>query len=253
MITQPGRRGPYVPPPVHRRQKPRFWVQEFYGSAVGKKAVMALTGIIGVGFVVMHMLGNLKIYTGENEFGVKHIDEYGAYLRTIGEPLLPHSGLLWIMRGILIAAVLLHIHAMASLSIMNRRARPVGYKGGRQLAKPDSYVARTMRISGILLAAFIVFHLFDLTWGPANPAFEHGQVFNNVTESLERWWVAAIYVVANLLLGLHLFHGIWSLFQSLGWNAARFNPWRRYIAYAITALVVVGNISFPIAILSGAV
>jgi succinate dehydrogenase / fumarate reductase cytochrome b subunit len=253
MSSTPGRPGTASAPPIHKKTRPRFWIQEFYGTALGKKAVMALTGIIGMGFVFMHMAGNLKIYTGENSEGVKHIDEYGHWLRTLLEPAIPHTGTLWLLRLVLIAAVLIHIHAAISLSMMNRRARPAGYKGGRNYAIGGTYVARSMRITGILLVAFIIFHLFDLTWGPANPEFERGEVYHNMTTSLERWWVAGIYIVGNLALGMHLWHGVWSLFQSLGWNNPRFNAWRRYVAAGFTAIVVGGNLTFPILIVSGVV
>lgn len=253
MSSMPGRAGAAPVAPVHKKGPKRFWIQEFYGSALGKKAVMALTGVIGMGFVFMHMAGNLKIYTGENAEGVKHIDEYGEWLRTLLEPAIPHTGTLWILRAVLIGAVLIHVHAAITLSMMNRRARPVGYKGGRSYGLGSTYVARSMRITGILVLAFVVFHLFDLTWGPANPDFERGAVFHNVTSSLDRWWVAAIYIVGNLALGLHLWHGVWSLFQSLGLNNPRFNQWRHGIAWGFTILVVGVNLSFPIAILSGAV
>jgi succinate dehydrogenase / fumarate reductase cytochrome b subunit len=253
MGSFPGRASTAAVPQIQRKGRPRSWFQEFYASALGKKAVMAFTGAIGMGFVFMHMAGNLKIYTGENAEGVKHIDEYGEWLRTLGEPALPHSAALWIMRGILIAAVLVHIHAAISLSMMNRRARPSGYRGGRRYVLGGTYVARSMRLTGILLVAFIVFHLFDLTWGPANPDFERGAVFHNVTASLERWWVAAIYIVGNLALGLHLWHGAWSLFQSLGLNSPRFNAWRRTFAAGFTAIVVGANLTFPILIVSGVV
>ena len=253
MSSMPGRAGTTPLPPIHPPDRPRFWVQEFYSSALGKKAVMALTGIVGMGFVFMHMAGNLKIYTGENSDGVHHIDEYGHWLRTIGEPALPESGFLWLMRAILIAAVLLHIHAAVTLSMMNRRSRPVGYRAPRSYILGGTYVARSMRLTGILLAGFIVFHLLDLTWGPANPDFERGQVFHNVTSSLERWWVAAIYIVGSLALGLHLWHGAWSLFQSLGLSHSRFNAWRRTFAWTFTLIVVGANLTFPILIVSDAV
>ncbi len=253
MSSIQGRTGPASATPIHRKGRPRFWVQEFYASALGKKAVMALTGIVGLGFVFMHMAGNLKIYTGENSEGVKHIDEYGEWLRAIAEPALPHTAFLWILRTILIVAVLLHIHAAITLSAMNRRSRPTGYKGGRNYLVGGTYVARSMRVTGVLLVGFIIFHLLDLTWGPANPDFQRGEVFHNVTGSLERWWVAAIYIVGNLALGMHLWHGVWSLFQSLGLNNPRFNMWRRYAAAGFTAIVVGANLTFPILILSGAV
>jgi succinate dehydrogenase / fumarate reductase cytochrome b subunit len=116
-----------------------------------------------------------------------------------------------------------------------------------------NYASLTMPITGILILFFIVFHLFDLTWGTANPQFESGEVYNNVVTSLDRWYVGTIYIVANLLLGLHLYHGAWSFFQSLGWNPSRFAQWRRYFALAFTAVIVIGNVSFPIAVMTGVV
>lgn len=245
--TTPGEGGAVAVPVVHPRRQPRFWLLDFYGTAVGKKAVMAVTGIIGLGFVLVHMLGNLKLYTGE-----QHLNDYGEYLREIGSPIIPETGTLWILRAILIVAVLVHIHAAVTLTRMNRQARPAGYQGPRRFVAAD-YASRTMRWTGVLVGLFIVFHLFDLTWGPANPDFNRGEPYHNLVESLSRGWVAAIYVVANLLLGLHLYHGAWSFFQSLGWNNPRFNQWRRYFAVAFAALVVAGNLSIPIAIVSGAV
>jgi succinate dehydrogenase / fumarate reductase cytochrome b subunit len=235
--------------PVSPRRHSGFWLIDFYGSAIGKKAVMAVTGIILLGFVLAHMAGNLKMY-GSN--GEAHLNEYGEWLRTVGEPALPHKGALWIMRGGLILAFVLHIHAATTLTLMNRRARPVKYQGGRSYAAAD-YAARTMRWSGVIVGLFLIFHLMDLTWGTANPDFRHGEPYHNVVESFSRAPVAAVYIVANLLLGLHIYHGAWSLFQSLGWANPTFNPWRRYFAIAFAAVIVVGNVSFPIAVLTGIV
>src|SRR5690606_37451106 len=164
MTTMPGRRAPAARP-IRARRKPGFWALEFYDSALGKKAVMAVTGIIGLGFVLMHMIGNLKIYTGENAAGIAHLTEYGEYLRAFGEPILPHTGFLWIMRAVLILAVILHVHAAVTLTRLNQKARPTGYKGGRGHANSNYYAAWSMRITGVLVLAFLVFHLFDLTWG----------------------------------------------------------------------------------------
>ena len=238
--------------PIRPARRPRFWIEEFYASAIGKKYVMAVTGVIGMLYVLAHMAGNLKLYQGDGEAGIPHINEYAEYLREIGEPILPHTGFLWLMRAILIVAVVLHIHAAYSLTIMNRQAKPVGYKGGRSYIRAN-YASLSMRITGVLILAFIVFHLFDLTWGQANPDFERGEVENNVVESFERWWVAALYIAGNLALGLHLFHGAWSFFQSLGWNPSRFRAWRQYFAIAFTVIVVGANISFPIAVLAGGI
>lgn len=242
--ARPG--GPMTP--ARTRPRPHLWLLEFYSSAIGKKAVMAVTGLVLLSFVLVHMLGNLKLYYGEPQ----HLNEYGEYLRTIGEPILPHTGFLWILRGGLILSFILHIHAAFSLTIMNRKARPIGYKGGRSYSAAN-YAARTMRWSGIIVGFYLLFHLADLTWGTANPDFERGEPYQNMIASFDRPAVAIIYIVANILLGIHIFHGAWSLFQSLGWNNPRFNVWRRYFAVAFAAVIVVGNVSFPLAVMLGVV
>jgi len=247
MITGSAQRGGASVPVVNRRRSYVWWPLDFYSTAVGKKAVMAVTGIILLGFVLLHMLGNLKLYQG-----AEHMNAYGEWLRTVGSPAVPNKGTLWAVRVILIVAFALHIHAAASLTLMNRRARPVGYQGPRKYTAAD-YAARTMRWSGVIVGLFVLFHLSDLTWGWANPDFQGGHPYENTVASLSRWWTAAIYIVANLLLGMHIYHGAWSLFQSLGLTLGRFKSWRRGFAIAFAALIVAGNVSFPIAILTGAV
>ena len=172
-------------------------------------------------------------------------------------PILPRTVLLWLLRFGLIGAVLLHIHAAYSLTVMNRKARSVKYQSPRdyQIA---SFASRTMRMTGIIVALFVIWHLADLTWGTTNAIggdgeFVRGDAYGNVVRSLERVPVAALYIVANIALGIHLFHGVWSLFQSMGWNNPRFNKWRRGIATAFATIIVVGNVSFPIAVLAGIV
>lgn len=251
MLSQPSGGSDARPAPFVRKPgaASRFWILAFYRSNIGKKAVMAITGIIGLGFVVSHMAGNLKLYAGEAE-----MNGYAEWLRELLYPGLPHSGALWILRGVLIASVILHVHAATSLTMANRRARPKGYQGGRNYAAAD-YAARTMRWSGIILLAFILFHLSDLTWGveAANPDFVRGEPYNNVVESFSRWPVASFYILANVLLGLHIYHGAWSVFQSLGINNRRYNSWRRYLAAGLAVVIVAGNVSFPIAVLSGVI
>ncbi len=248
MLTGSTARGPR--PLRQRRVRPRFWLLDFYGSAIGKKAVMAVTGILLLGFVLAHMLGNLHMYQSAEE-----MNHYGEYLREIGEPILPHTGFLWLLRGGLILAFVLHIHAAATLTIMNRQSRAVGYKGGRDYVAAN-YAARTMRWSGIIVGFFILFHLADLTWGTgvaATDDFTRGEPYQNLVASFQREPVAVLYIIANLLLGLHIYHGAWSLFQSLGWANPRFNDWRRYFAIGFAAIVVIGNISFPVAVMTGIV
>lgn len=230
----------------------RPWAVEFYGSAVGKKWVMAVTGIIVLGYVFIHMVGNLKLYLGTDPTGVYAIDHYGEWLRTILEPFLPRTATLWIFRVVLIASFALHIHATYALTIMNRKARATRYQSPREYLVAN-YASRTMRWSGVIVGAFIIFHLMDLTWGNVNPGFEHGAVHDNLVASFSRPAVAIFYIVANLLLGLHIFHGTWSLFQSIGWSSPRFNEWRRWFAWAFTAVIVVANVSFPLTVLTGLV
>jgi succinate dehydrogenase / fumarate reductase cytochrome b subunit len=222
------------------------WFGSFYRSAIGKKAVMAATGIILFGFVLAHMAGNLKLY-----LGAEAINHYGEWLRRIGEPALPHGVALWIARFVLLAAVVLHIDAATRLTIMNRRARPVGYKKLDNVA--DRYAARTMRWGGVIILLFVIYHLLHLTFGTAHPDFIEGDVYHNFVVGFSVWWVSAFYIIANLALGLHLYHGLWSLFQSMGWNHPRFNSWRRIFATVFAVVVTLGNISFPLAVLSGAV
>lgn len=242
--VEPKRRARPEAPETARRTP---WLLELYRSALGKKYVMALTGIVWLGYVFAHMVGNLKIY-----FGPEEMNHYAHWLRELGYPALPYSGLLWIMRSGLIIALILHIHAAYALTVMNRRARPTPYQTKRDYVVAN-FAARTMRWSGVIVLLFIVFHLADLTWGNANPEFVRGEVYDNVVASFSRWPVAAFYIVANLALGLHIYHGTWSMFQSMGWNKPRFNIWRKQFAVAFTAVIVIGNLSFPIAVLTGIV
>lgn len=220
------------------------WVLSFYRSAIGKKMVMALTGIILFGFVVGHLLGNLKLY-----FGPEKLNEYGVWLRTLGEPAFPNELLLWLARIILLAAVVLHIDAATRLTIMNRRARPDDYAIRREVAA--SYASRTMRWGGVIVLLFVIYHLLDFTFGTVNPGFEEGNIYRNVVVSFSNPWVSAFYIAGNIALGLHLYHGLWSMFQSLGLNHPRFNEWRRHFATAFAVVVTAGNVSFPLAVLAG--
>jgi succinate dehydrogenase / fumarate reductase cytochrome b subunit len=233
--------------PVHpRSRRPAPWPIEFYRSAVGKKWVMALTGIMLMGFVFVHMVGNLKVFLGAEDY-----NHYGEWLRSILVPALPRTVFLWILRIGLVLAFAFHIHAAASLTLMNRRARAEGgYLSPRDYQAANA-ASRSMRLTGIVIGLFVIFHLFDLSWGQANPDFVRGDVYRNLVASLDRPVVALIYIVANLALGIHLFHGSWSLFQSLGLNNPRWNSWRRSFAVAFAAVVTVGNLSIPIAVQTG--
>jgi succinate dehydrogenase / fumarate reductase, cytochrome b subunit len=225
------------------------WFGNFYRSAIGKKAVMAVTGVILFGWIFVHMLGNLKLY-----LGAEHMNTYGAWLRTLGAPAVPETGLLWLSRIILLVCVVLHIHAAWAVSAMSRNARPVDYRD-RQFVK-STYASRTMRWGGVIVLLFIIYHLLHLTIG-ANVApgaqFVPGDPYHNVVAGFRNPLVAVVYIIANLALGLHLFHGLWSMFNSLGLNHRKFNAWRRVFATAFAVIVTAGNVSFPLAVLTGLV
>ncbi len=222
------------------------WFPDLYRSAVGKKAVMAATGIILFGFVLGHLLGNLKLYLGPEA-----LNSYSRFLRTAGEPVVPANVLLWAVRLVLIAAVVLHVWAAWQLSRASRAARPDAYVAGTRIH--TTYASRTMRWGGVIILLFVIYHLLHLTWGTVHPAFVPGDVYHNVVTGFQVWWVSFFYIAAQVALGFHLYHGLWSMFQSLGWNHPRFNLWRNGFAHAFAWLITVGNISFPVAVLSGLV
>lgn len=236
----------------------RPWLAQFYASAIGKKYAMAISGIVGLGYVFAHMVGNLKVYLGTEVVGgetVYAIDEYGHFLRELLVPILPHHVTLWLMRLVLIVALVVHVHAAYTLTVVNRQARPTAYAGGRDYVVAD-FAARTMRWTGVIVLLFIGFHLADFTWGvqPAAPdEWVRGAAYANFVATFSRPVVSAFYIVANLALGLHLYHGVWSMFQSLGLNNRRFNHLRRSLAIGFTLVVVGGNITFPIAVMVGIV
>jgi len=238
-------RSPQGPVPYPRPQG--HFLVRFWRSAIGKKWVMGVTGIVMLGFVVAHMVGNLKVFLGKS-----HINTYGEWLRTMGEPALPRTVLLWIIRSVLIGATALHLLAAYQLTRMNRRARPVDYKAPRRYLAAN-FASRTMRWTGIIVLAFVVFHLLDLTWGSANPHFVRGDPYDNMFYSFTRVPVAIAYIVAMGALCFHIFHGAWSMFQSLGANNPRWNRWRRHFAVGLAGLIFVGNVSMPFLIVTRAV
>ena len=247
MAATGDRSTPTTPAPTDGAPRQRVWIAEFYSSALGKKYAMAITGIIWMAYVFVHMVGNLKLYQGPEE-----INAYAEWLRIMAYPALPEEGALWAMRILLAVALIIHIHAAAVLTIQNRRARGSKYQTKRDYVAAD-FAARTMRWSGVIVGLFILFHLADLTFGATNPDFDHADVYGNMIASFGEPWIAVIYVVANLALAFHLYHGAWSLFQTMGWNHPRYNHWRRYFAIAFAVIVGAGNLSFPIAVQLGLV
>src|SRR5262249_12195756 len=237
------------PAPV--RATRRVWSSNpaavLWGTMVGKKVVMAVTGLVLVGFVIAHMLGNLKIF-----LGAETIDAYAVFLRTMGEPLFPYSALLWVVRVVLLVCVALHITAAVQLTRMNWAARPHGYDAKRSIA--TTYAARTMRWSGVILALFVVYHLLHLTAGVVGfqpGEFRHLSVYHNVVAGFSVCYVSLSYIAAMACLCLHLDHGIWSMLQTLGWNNARTTRALQALSRGVALVVFVGFISVPVAVLAG--
>lgn len=224
-------------------------VFSLWQTSVGKKAVMAATGIVLIGFVVVHMVGNLKVYAGEAKFNA-----YAAWLREMGGPVLAHEQALWMARLVLLACVVLHIVAATQLTLMSRAARPIPYSARQHLEA--TYASRTMRWGGVIIVLFIVYHLLHFTFGAVGYApgqFKPLSVYRNVVLGFSVWYVSAFYVVAQLTLGLHLYHGVWSLFQTLGVENIRANRFYRGFAGVLAVAVVAGNVSLPLAVLAGLV
>ena len=219
---------PHLPEPI-----------TFWQSTNGKKVVMAVTGVMMFGFVVGHMLGNLQMYEAP-----EHINAYGHFLHNLGE-------LLWLERGVMLLTIALHITATIQLALRSKAARPIGYS--RRQAINSSYASRTMYWSGPIVLAFIIFHLLQFTAGYIHPQsqFIPGDVYHNVVAGFQVWWVSAWYIFAICLLGLHLSHGLWSMFQSVGLAHPRITPYLRNAARGVALVIVLGYISIPISVLLG--
>ncbi len=218
-----------------------------WSTAIGKKIVMAVTGVVLVLFVIAHMLGNLKIFAGAEQ-----INAYSRFLREVGQPELAYGQLLWIVRIILLVCVVLHIVAAYQLTRMSHAARPVGYRDKKDVE--TSYAARLMRWGGVVLAIFIVFHILHFTLGAVG--FRPGQykdlhVYQNVVAGFSVWPVSVFYLVSMVFLGLHLDHGIWSMLQTLGWCTVKNTNSLRALSRVIAIIVFLGFISVPIAVMAG--
>jgi succinate dehydrogenase / fumarate reductase cytochrome b subunit len=211
----------------------------FLASSVGRKVVMAATGVILFGFVTVHMIGNTQAYLGAEAF-----NHYAEFLKT-----MVHGAGIWIFRAVLLTAALLHIWAATSLTLDNRAARPIGYR--QQQAVASTWASRTMRWTGVIVAIFLIYHLLHLTVGTVHPAFDHANPYGNFVKGFQVPAAAGFYIVAQLCLGLHMWHGVWSCTQTLGLSHPRYEGLRRNFATGLTVLVVGVNISYPIAVLTG--
>jgi succinate dehydrogenase / fumarate reductase cytochrome b subunit len=211
-----------------------------YQSVVGKKILMAATGLVLFGFVLVHMLGNLQLYLGPEQ-----LNAYGRLLQSA-------KGLLWFTRFVLLACVGLHILAACQLWVLNQfEARSTGYIKKASLA--STYAARTMIWSGPIIGVFIVYHILHFTTGAVHPDFAAGDVYRNVVTGFQRPAVSIFYIIANLMLATHLYHGVWSMFQTIGVSHPRYTPWIKRASAAFGFIVGAGNVSFPLAVLTGIV
>ena len=225
-------------------------ITTLYSSTIGKKFIAAVTGLVLFGFLVGHVAGNLKVFTGTTEAGVPHIDEYGQFLKVAGEPFLPEMAGLWIARMVLLGSVVLHIVVVVQLAFRNLEARPVGYVRSKKTA--SSLAALWMMFSGSLIAFFIVFHLLHFTVG-ALPIgeFKHGAVYENLYSSFRNPLISLFYLVVMGVLGFHLYHGVWSLFQTLGIDNPDRNKALRMFAIIATIGIVVGFALVPLSFMTG--
>jgi len=219
-------------------------VSAFYRTTVGKKVLMAVTGLILLGFVIVHMIGNLKAFLGSEYFNT-----YAEELRALGAPFFGHAQALWVFRVILLVSVLIHAFFGIQLWLLSRQARPVGYAKTPHLETTPA--SRTMRWGGLLIGVYVVYHLMHLTIGNMNPDFIPGDAYHNMVVGFGSVLAAGAYVAAVFILAMHLYHGTWSALQTLGLNHPRYNSWRRGIAAVLAIVLFVGFASVPVAVQLG--
>jgi succinate dehydrogenase / fumarate reductase cytochrome b subunit len=216
----------------------RAGLLRFWHSSVGKKMVMGATGLILVAFVILHMAGNLQFFAGSERFN--------AYSHLLQVDLIE---LTWLLRLTLIAAVVLHITAAYQLTMRSRAARPADYV--KREPQVSTYAARTMRWGGVYLLLFIPYHILHFTTGTLHPAFVRGQAYGNVVIGFETVWVSLFYLGAMAFLGLHLYHGAWAAFRTLGVARPSNDPLHRRLALAIAVIVPVGFSLLPLSVMLG--
>ena len=213
------------------------WALTFYSTSIGKKVVMAITGLVLFGYVIGHVLGNLQVFMGASQ-----LNEYAAMLKA-------NAALLWGVRIVLLVSVILHIVAAVQLTRMNWRSRPDGYYY-KDVIQAD-YAARTMRWSGVIIAVFVIYHLLHLTTGTVHPQFDAHDVYRNVIIGFRVWPVALFYTIAMVALAFHLWHGIWSMFQTLSLVNPKSDKIIHRLAAIATLAIAIGFISIPMAVLAG--
>ena len=237
--------------PYCRYVKSTVAAPPIYETSIGKKLLMAASGLFLILWVFGHMVGNLKVW-----LSAKEINHYADYLRRMGEPIFPHTVLLWIIRVLFTVALVTHVYLAIDLSVRSRKARQVRYAHpDHAQSDPATVAAVNMRWGGVAIGLFIVFHLAHFTWGWIHPSytFVRGDVYHNAVQSFNQWWLVVIYVAAMAALALHLYHGTWSVFQTFGTNNRRWDPIVRRSATAVAAVIFLGFVSVPIGVLVGAI
>lgn len=216
------------------------------------KLTMAITGLLFAMFVTVHMVGNLKIFLPDHD-GRPALDSYGEFFRTVGEPAFPYGSILWMLRCVLLVAIILHIYG--AFAITGRAHRSRGrFRRTNMMSGLQNFATRTMIVTGIVLLAFIIFHILDLTVGAqpaASASFEHGHVYANVVATFSRPAVSIFYIIAQLCLFLHLTHGLWVVVSDLGIVGKRWRAILSVVAYIVPAIILLGNIMIPVSVMVG--
>ena len=223
-------------------------VLTFHRTTIGKKVIMAVTGLIWIGYVVAHMYGNLKVFEGP-----EHFNAYAEGLRELGAPILGFGQFLWVARLVLILAIGLHVWAAITLTLLDRNSRPTGYTAHKKLA--SSRAGLTMIYGGVALLLFMIYHLFHLTIGAplVHSSFIAGDVYHNVVAGFQPILVTIIYLIALIALALHLYHGTWSMFQTVGLNNKEYTKAIRVLAWLVAIVVPVGFALVPISVMVGVI
>jgi succinate dehydrogenase / fumarate reductase, cytochrome b subunit len=216
----------------------RLWL--LWDSSVGKKVIMAVTGLIMVAYLITHVLANLLVFQGP-----ANINAYSAFLHGTG-------GALWAARAVLLAALVLHVIAAVQLAGRRYEARPVAYAGGRE-PQVSTWASRSIRWGGALILVFLIYHILHFTVGTAHPDFVEGDPYHNVATGFHNPWVVGGYLIAMALVGLHLYHGVWSSGRSLGVSPPSPNPFRRTVAPVLAVIIWLGFTIIPIAVYAGVI
>lgn len=221
-------------------------VVSLYRSSVGKKFLMAVSGLVLFVFIILHMIGNLKVL-----FGAEGFNAYAGFIREVGYPAVPHYGVLWGVRIALLLAVGVHVVAAFQTWGMSRKARAVGYRKNEDLS--FSYASRTMRWGGVIILLFVIYHILHFTTGHAHADFVYGDVYHNFVVAFGNPLVLLVYLVAQAALCLHLYHGLWSVTQTLGANHPKYNHLRRPVAAVLAVAIFAGFVIPPVAVFVGVV